>query len=78
VDLPASGEVGAPSAEILDRTGKTIVLPVTASVRQDGSLSWAIADVALAPLAVGDYALKLRLERGGKVHEVITGFRVVP
>jgi hypothetical protein len=34
--------------------------------------------VALAPLAVGDYALKLRLERGGKVHEVITGFRVVP
>jgi VWFA-related protein len=78
VDLPASGEVGAPSAEILDRTGKTIVLPVTASVRQDGSLSWASADVALAPLAVGDYALKLRLERGGKVHEVITGFRVVP
>lgn len=78
VDLPASGAVSSPAAEVLDRSGKPIGIPVAASVRQDGDVSWATAEVALAPLAVGDYALKLRMERDGQVHEVITGFRVVP
>jgi VWFA-related protein len=78
VDLPANGAVGTPTAEILDRTGKPINIPVTTSVRQDGTLNWATADVALAPLAPGEYALKLRTEQAGKTYEVITGFRVVP
>jgi VWFA-related protein len=78
VELPSSAAVVSPSAEVLDRTGKAITIPVAASVRQDGAISWATAEVALAPLAVGDYALRLRMERGGQVHEVITGFRVVP
>ena len=78
VELPSSGDVSSPSAEVLDRTGKSISIPVAASVRQDGAISWATAEVALAPLAVGDYALKLRVQRGGQAHEVLTGFRVVP
>ena len=39
---------------------------------------WATAEVALAPLAVGEYALRLRTERSGKTSEVVTGFRIVP
>ena len=53
-------------------------IPVATSVRPEGSINWATAEVALAPLAVGDYALKIRMEREGRAHEVITGFRVVP
>ena len=78
VDLPSGRSVTAQSAEVLDRTGKTINVPVTTSSRADGPLTWVTAEFALAPLAVGDYAVRLRLEEGGKSDEVITGFRVVP
>ena len=46
--------------------------------RTDGTLTWATAEVALAPLAAGDYALRLKTERAGKSNEVVTGFRIVP
>ena len=78
VDLPSSKAVTAQSADVLDRTGKTINLPVATSSRAEGPLIWITAEFALAPLAVGDYAVRLRLEGGSKTDEVITGFRVVP
>ena len=53
-------------------------IPVTTAVRNDGTLTWATAEVALAPLAAGDYALRLKTERAGKSSEVVTGFRVIP
>ncbi len=78
VELPSSAPVSASSAEVLDRTGKPINLPVATAVRNDGTLTWATAELALAPLAAGDYALRLKTERDGQSTEVVTGFRVVP
>lgn len=78
LELPSAEGVAATSAEILDRSGKTMNIPVTTSVRNDGALTWATAEVALAPLALGDYALRLKTERAGKSSEVVTGFRVIP
>ncbi len=77
-ELPTADAVATASAEILDRSGKSMSIPVTTTVRHDGALSWATADVALAPLAVGDYALRLKTERAGKSSEVVAGFRVIP
>lgn len=78
LELPSSESVTATSAEILNRSGKPISIPVATSVRTEGALTWATAEVALAPLAAGDYALRLKTERAGKSSEVVTGFRVVP
>jgi hypothetical protein len=38
-----------------------------------------VADVTLAPLAVGEYVLQVTLEKkGGKSGDVTYGFRIVP
>ncbi len=78
LELPSSEGVVTTSAEVLDRAGKSMNIPVTTAVRTEGTLTWATAEVALAPLAAGDYALRLKTERAGKSNEVVTGFRVVP
>jgi len=78
LELPSAEGVAAASAEILDRSGKPVSIPVTTAVRSDGPLTWATAEVSLAPLAAGDYALRLKTERAGRSSEVVTGFRVVP
>ncbi|MBK5295825.1 MAG: VWA domain-containing protein [Vicinamibacteria bacterium] len=78
LELPSAEGVTATSAEVLDRSGKSMNIPVATAVRNDGTLTWATAEVALAPLAAGDYALRLKTERAGKSSEVVTGFRVIP
>ena len=78
LELPSVGAIAATSAELLDRSGKPLGVAVATGVRTGDSLTWATADVALAPLAVGEYALRLRTERAGRAGEVVIGFRVVP
>jgi hypothetical protein len=78
LELPLSEAVASTSAEVLDRAGKAMNIPVTTAIRSEGALTWATAEVSLAPLAAGDYALRLKTERAGKSSEVVTGFRVVP
>ncbi len=78
VDLPTSAGAAPPVAEVLDRMGKTIQVPVRTSVRTENGLTWASAEVTLAPLAPGDYLVRLKSEAGSAGQEVVTGFRVVP
>ena len=48
------------TARLLDRTGKPLAVPVTAAVRDDADGSrWVTAQLALAPLAPGDYAIEM-------------------
>src|SRR5262249_36788531 len=52
---------GPLSARLLDRTGKPLTIPVTAAVRDDPDGSrWHTAQLALAPLAAGDYIIELK------------------
>ena len=74
IDVPVSADTTAVSAEIFDRAGKPINVPVRASTRVDGSVTWATAEVVLAPLAVGDYLV--RLTAGSQT--VVTAFRLTP
>jgi VWFA-related protein len=61
-------------ARILDRTGKPLAVPFTGGVREDDNgLRWATAQLALAPLAAGDYLIELSLGSG----RTLIGFRVV-
>lgn len=69
--------VSAPAsftATLLDRAGAALNVRVATSVRPDGPLTWAVAELALAPLAHGDYVVKLVVDG----HESVTAIRVVP
>jgi hypothetical protein len=65
----------AVSARVLDRAGKALAIPITAAMREDADGSrWRTAEVALAPLATGDYLLEL----SAASDRTLTAFRVVP
>jgi VWFA-related protein len=76
VEIPTTAD-STWSAKLLDRTGKAMAIPVTVGRRPepDGP-SWLTAQVALAPLAVGDYLIELTAEGGAR--RTLFAFRVVP
>jgi VWFA-related protein len=69
VGAPAAG--GAVAGALLDRQGKTINVPVKIDQTEPAAL---VAELALAPLAVGDYVLAL----GGGAGRLLVPLRVVP
>jgi len=63
------------SARLLDRAGNAVAIPVTAAVRDDPDGSrWQSAELALAPLAPGDYLVELATGTG----KTLVAFRVIP
>jgi len=78
VETPLGRMPGEVSAELLDRNGHSLQLPVDAEVVQQDGLAWAAAEVVLAPLAPGDYVIRTSIVMDGHRHEVLTAFRIVP
>ncbi len=74
--LELAADAGTASARLLDRSGKPLQVPVQISERADAAegIRWIVAEVTLAPLAPGDYAVEVAAAGGTQV----TGFRVVP
>ena len=76
VEVPAAG-AAAPSARLLDRSGKPLAIPVAAAVRDDSDgTRWQTAQLALAPLAAGDYVIEVTSGSGSA--RTLVAFRVVP
>jgi VWFA-related protein len=58
VELPEAA--GPVTARLLDRMGKPLAIPVVMAAREDSDGSrWVTAELALAPLAAGDYIIEL-------------------
>jgi hypothetical protein len=77
LDAPASG-ADASAARLLDKTGKPLAVPVVSSVFVDlDGATWMTAQLALAPLAPGDYVIELSAEPGNAQRSV-AAFRIVP
>jgi len=74
VEIPAApGD--APAARLLDRSGNALNVPVAAARRDDPDGSrWLTAQLALAPLAPGDYVIEIAT--GDR--RSVTAFRIVP
>jgi VWFA-related protein len=72
----ASGWTGA----LLDRTGKTLPIPVPTGERTDAATGqrWLIADLTLAPLGAGDYAIELTVQRAGDPVKILKAIHVTP
>jgi hypothetical protein len=68
----------AVTAELLDRSGKPLPLPVTASIVDKDFVRWARAELVLAPLAPGDYLLRLASKRGDELIVTLAPFRIIP
>lgn len=79
LDLPVAVAFDKAAVELLDRTGRPMNLPVATKLRgPDGDLWWATADVSLAPLAEGDYVLRVTLTSGSNTAVTVAAFRMVP
>lgn len=73
VEVPSAA--AATGARLLDRTGKPMPVPVASNTRNDADGSrWATAELALAPLAAGDYVIEVMAE----TTRTLVAFRVVP
>ena len=74
VEIPTSS-ADPVTARLLDRTGKPLAVPVATAVRDDVDGSrWVTAQLALAPLAPGDYAIEV----ASGDRRLLAAFRVVP
>jgi hypothetical protein len=78
VDLPTL-DSGPVTARLLDRTGKLVPIPLTASIRDDADGSrWQTTELALAPLAAGDYLIELASTASSEGKRTLVAFRIVP
>ncbi len=74
VEVPTTSS-DAGTAQLLDRSGKPMAIPITAAIREDADGSrWRTAQLALAPLAAGDYIIELT----AGVEKTLTAIRVLP
>jgi hypothetical protein len=73
VEVPSAADVAG--ARLLDRVGKPLAIPVAAASRTDAEgTRWATAELALAPLAPGDYVVEV----SATGTRTMAAFRVVP
>jgi VWFA-related protein len=74
------GEATAWTGALLDRTGKRLPIPVTTGDRTDPSTGqrWLTADLMLAPLGAGDYAIELTVQRAGEPVKILKAIHVTP
>jgi hypothetical protein len=78
VDLPVALGVTLTGTRLLDKNGVPLRPAVTSSERTDEATGqrWVSADLALAVLGAGDYAIEVTLSEGGTERKVLTAFRV--
>ena len=73
LEIPTSAEA-AGTARLLDRTGKPLAVPVATAIRDDADGSrWQTAQLALAPLAPGDYVIEI----ANGERKLLSAFRIV-
>ena len=74
VEVPTpSNDAGA--ARLLGRMGKALAIPVTTAIREDADgTRWRTTQLALAPLAPGDYVIEFT----AGAEKTLTAFRVLP
>jgi hypothetical protein len=74
VEVPTTA-TDAGAAQLLNRAGQTMPVPVTAAIRDDADGSrWRTAQLTLAPLAPGDYVV----EQSAGGEKTLTAFRILP
>ena len=79
LELPVDGDAKPGSGRLLDRAGQPLQVPVTVGERLDEATGqrWITADVTLAALSGGDYAIEIEVVGTAKSQRVVSAIRVV-
>jgi VWFA-related protein len=77
LEIPVGADVKPGGGRLLDRAAQPLQVPVTVGERVDAETGqrWITADITLAPLSAGDYAIEITL-LGPQQERVISGVRV--
>ncbi len=77
-EFPANADVKPGAGRLLDRSGQPLAIPVTISERMDDKAGqrWIAADVTLAALAAGDYAVELTVSGASGTQRLLAPLRV--
>jgi hypothetical protein len=78
IEMSVSQAPDTVAGEVLDRGGKALPLPVTAAAVARDNAAWARGEVVLAPLAAGDYVLRMTVTKGSDTRQVLAPFKVIP
>jgi VWFA-related protein len=78
LEFPVGADARPASGRLLDRTNQPLGIPVAVAERTDAPSGqrWLTADVTLAALAFGDYAVELTIASGAGEQRVLTAIRV--
>ena len=78
LEVPLASTEQVRAGRVLDRTGQPLQIPVKVARRTDDATGqqWMTADITLAPLGPGDYAIELTTSSGSTTHQIITAVRV--
>jgi hypothetical protein len=79
LELPVGSDVKPGSGRLLDRAGKPLQVPVAVSERTDEATKqrWVAADVVLAALSSGDYAIEVEIVEPTRSQRIVSAIRVV-
>jgi hypothetical protein len=80
LEIPRFADEAAVTARLLNREGQVLPLTVTLAERLDESLQlrFIVADLVLAPLAQGEYAVEVEAAGNDRKESISYGFRIVP
>ncbi len=80
IEIPRFAQEATVTARLLNRDGQVLPLTVTLAERLDESLQlrFVVADLALAPLAQGEYVVEVEASSSGRTESVNYGFRIIP
>jgi VWFA-related protein len=78
LEFPALSASNPVTGRLLDRAGEPLAVPVTIGERVDPQTGqrWVTADIVLAPLSAGDYAVELTRGEAGAQQKIVTAIRV--
>lgn len=80
LEVPRSAAEGEVEARLLGRDGQALSLPITISERIEANSGarLVVADLTLAPLAQGEYAVEITVAHGDRKESATYAFRIVP
>jgi hypothetical protein len=78
LEFPVGADAKPAGGRLLDRTNQPLAIPVAVGERTDAQSGqrWLTADITLAPLAAGDYAVEMTIANGAGEQRVLTAIRV--
>jgi hypothetical protein len=78
LEFPVGADVKSSEGRLLDKAGEPLAIPVTVGERTDAQTGqrWITADVTLAALSAGDYAIELSMPVSGGKQKILTAIRV--